>query len=142
MTRLSKQCSKCKNAVQIDGFPRDHRRKIDGRGSWCLSCMGIWREANRKTHRAKCQAYYQADPESYKQRIRLARIRSPLMKRAHERVRFEIKMGRLVRPDGCGRCGRRDLKIEAHHFRGYECPLDIQWLCKSCHRREEVRLRA
>lgn len=60
--------------------------------------------------------------------------------RAHVRVQQAIKRGDLVRPDLCQQCNTpgRQFKdgrasIQAHHYKGYDYPLDVQWLCVVCH---------
>ena len=49
-------------------------------------------------------------------------------------TRKAIRSGILIRPDNCSKCGRSDMKIQAHHYMGYNHPLDIEWLCIYCHR--------
>lgn len=63
--------------------------------------------------------------------------------RAHRRVRDAIKRGALSRPATCERCQKKPAPgsdgratIHAHHARGYDCPLDVEWLCAACHRKE------
>lgn len=48
-----------------------------------------------------------------------------------------IRAGALVRPDTCELCGTTPIRIKnvpihAHHWNGYDHPLDVWWLCKSC----------
>lgn len=60
--------------------------------------------------------------------------------RAHRAVRSAIKRGDLIRPKCCSRCGLSPMKkngisgIEAHHH-DYIRPLEVEWLCPTCHRR-------
>lgn len=56
-------------------------------------------------------------------------------RRAYSEYGRALKEGRLVRPDACSRCGGDgDGKaIEGHHH-DYTKPLDVEWLCRSCHR--------
>jgi ribosomal protein S27AE len=42
-----------------------------------------------------------------------------------------IREGVLVRPDACSSCGARG-RIHGHHD-DYAKPLDVRWLCASCH---------
>jgi hypothetical protein len=42
-----------------------------------------------------------------------------------------IKQGVLIRPDACKQCGKV-CKPDAAHF-DYARPLDVRWLCRSCH---------
>ena len=67
----------------------------------------------------------------------------PRKARAHRALRQEIVMGRLVRPDTCSKCGSKPLRakdgrsqIQGHHHKGYDFPLDVEWLCVQCHRDE------
>ena len=53
-----------------------------------------------------------------------------------------VKLGVLVRPESCSKCGvipppKRNgyPGIEAHHP-DYAKPIDVQWLCLQCHREE------
>jgi hypothetical protein len=53
---------------------------------------------------------------------------------AYNRVARAIRRGELVRPETCSRCGGRGKgPIEAHH-EDHQKPLDVEWLCSSCHR--------
>lgn len=66
--------------------------------------------------------------------------------RARAAIKRAIQRGALVRPEVCQRCGALDRKrvdgrsaIHAHHHRGYEHPLDVEWLCPTCHFSEDHR---
>lgn len=52
--------------------------------------------------------------------------------RARSRIAQGIREGWIVRPSQCERCGQT-CKPEAHH-ENYSKPLEVQWLCKTCHR--------
>lgn len=64
----------------------------------------------------------------------------PADRLAYSRVSNALDCGRLVRPDTCQRCGNnpgldrlgRSL-IDAHHS-DHSKPLEVEWLCKKCHR--------
>lgn len=62
--------------------------------------------------------------------------------RAYRLVRSAIERGKLIRPLTCARCGKQPnptsdgrSAIHAHHS-DYSKPLDVEWLCPSCHRAE------
>lgn len=66
------------------------------------------------------------------------------MKRAHNRVQRAVKRGLIKRPDACELCGKVPEKtaagrsgIQGHHHKGYQFPLDVQWVCGTCHSRED-----
>lgn len=52
---------------------------------------------------------------------------------AHARVAYAIKTGKMTRPTKCEECSG-DGQIEAAHH-DYSKPLDVLWLCTSCHRK-------
>lgn len=56
--------------------------------------------------------------------------------RARDKLRKEIKAGRIVKPDICELCGSEvgvsTSEIIGHHWRGYDYPLDVWWICRSC----------
>ena len=58
--------------------------------------------------------------------------------RARKLVTAAIAAGTLVRPERCEQCGARPERsnrapLDAHHVT-YSRPLDVTWLCASCHR--------
>jgi hypothetical protein len=57
--------------------------------------------------------------------------RNPFKSSARAFVRAAIKVGILIRPSKCSEC-LKECKPEAHH-EDYMKPLDIIWLCRSCH---------
>lgn len=61
--------------------------------------------------------------------------------RAHRLVSAAIANGTLVRPSTCSDCGKTPkpgsdgrATIHGHHHKGYDHPLDVEWLCPKCHR--------
>jgi hypothetical protein len=50
---------------------------------------------------------------------------------AHAKVSAAVQSGDLVRPDTCSAC-EDECKPVAHHD-DYHKPLDVRWLCGSCH---------
>ncbi len=53
---------------------------------------------------------------------------------ASARVSRAIKDSTLTRLDACELCGENRFAL-AHHANGYDNPLDVWWLCHSCHGR-------
>jgi transposase-like protein len=63
-------------------------------------------------------------------------------KAAYDAVRAAFHKGVLVRPKSCNRCGVAERKgkdgrslLHGHHA-DYSKPLDVEWLCTKCHRKE------
>lgn len=65
--------------------------------------------------------YYEEHPEAIK---------------AQHKLRREIKKGNIIRPTICSHC-ERQAKISAHH-EDYNKPLEVLWLCSSCHKRKHT----
>jgi len=50
---------------------------------------------------------------------------------------YALKLGILVRPKICSKCGlSSEWTIQGHHT-DYEKPLEVMWLCIDCHRIED-----
>jgi MinD superfamily P-loop ATPase len=54
-----------------------------------------------------------------------------IQKRSHKAVERAVAKGLLVRPSLCDGCGNT-CKPHAHHD-DYSKPLNVMWLCSSCH---------
>lgn len=99
-----KRCSTCGIVKPIADFFR-HKRKSDGHDSRCKVCQ-----------RAANAAYYERYPERAL---------------AYKVMWNAIRRGDLIRPPTCDRCGQ-ETDVDGHHT-DYSRPLDVQWLCRSCH---------
>jgi len=63
-------------------------------------------------------------------------LRKPLHRRAQNLVYIAVRDGRLVRPERCSKCRSKRGTIEASHD-DYSKPLQIEWLCASCHHKKD-----
>ena len=52
--------------------------------------------------------------------------------RAHKALYRAVRRGKIVKPTNCQMCGISGVRIIAHHH-DYDKPLDIIWVCASCH---------
>lgn len=48
-----------------------------------------------------------------------------------QKVSYALRIGKITRPSTCSKCKEAN-EVQAHH-EDYTKPLDIIWLCKSCH---------
>ena len=75
---------------------------------------------------------------------RTTREERDLRKLAYKAFNKAISDGLIVRPTKCESdyTDHSSGTIEAHHFLGYEPEhwLDIRWLCRKCHRKEDVKM--
>lgn len=122
----SKRCRDCSQELPLEAFHRMSSSR-DGRQPRCKACI---------------KAYQQASPTFHanaRENARRQVQRRPEQVRAKGAVARAIKRGDLVRQP-CELCAATE-NIDAHHHLGYDHPLDVQWLCRSCHIRIEPRRR-
>ena len=142
MTRF---CRGCEDHLPYDAFQRDGG-KTTGLRSRCRDCCKAgqyryrrtqkyveWRkgrvanpEINERVKRVISDRYYRTKGKRPIQPV--GRIK----RKAQSLVQQAVLRGELVRPDTCELCRKPDDLIEAHHY-DYSEPLEVQWLCKSCH---------
>lgn len=65
---------------------------------------------------------------------------------ARAAVQRALKTGALVKAIKCEKCSKTPgtdaigrSKIQAHHYKGYEHALKVQWLCLRCHRSADAQ---
>lgn len=65
-------------------------------------------------------------------------------RRAHQALHAALSARAVVRPETCSQCGNPPNSsyepVQAHHD-DYTKPLEVRWLCRSCHIRHHVSLR-
>lgn len=137
-----KRCSKCGEEKPTSGFYR-HPETKDGLNSWCKDCTASrwqdWRarHPNYKQTRTPeqrhrwAQAEYRRDPTKKTRECQRRRKENPLAYAARTAVGNALQSGRLVRPSACSACGK-PCKPDGHH-EDYTKPLEVVWVCKSCH---------
>jgi hypothetical protein len=148
-----KECKRKKILDQIALDPEKHREKERLRSEQRRQTQE-WKEwrkdhqlRKRKEISEKSLADYYDKNRLEKQKIwksnnkerlreytRTARQRYPFKAAARSYVCAAIKEGIISRPDKCIRCFK-ECKPEAHH-EDYMKPLDVIWLCRSCHGKE------
>jgi hypothetical protein len=125
----------------LDQFPRWNYRPYFCGDIYCYSCLSADEGWPGMTFSPKAIEAAVITPQ------RKADLKWPEKARARRLVRDAIKRGHLSRPSECSRCGgnpgqRSDGRslIHAHHSKGYDNPLDVEWLCVSCHAKEDDRV--
>jgi len=57
---------------------------------------------------------------------------------AHRLVQYAVKLGILHKPNVCEECLEISDKIDGHHH-DYDKPLEVKWVCRKCHRKQEKK---
>jgi len=147
----TKKCFKCKNDLPVDSFYR-HPRMADGRVNKCKECN---KKDVRENYRANVAHYKEYDKErallphrvsarkaySATENGRAAGRRcskawedsNPIKKGASTLVGNAVRDGKITKKRSCEECGSAPSYIHGHHD-DYAYPLDVRWLCPSCHR--------
>lgn len=135
-TTTLKQCRGC-HVVKPLGEFYSHPRMADGRLNYCKSCVK-GRIAQHRVRNDSVREYdrrrYRENPHRQAQLKRLQDKTTKEQRRAYKIVEIAIQKGELVRPTVCPRC-LSERFCEAHHH-DYAKPMEIEWLCRSCHCRE------
>ena len=103
-----------------------HKMCQDGIRPYCRACARAYQKAHGQSEAGKvCNKramdnYIQRHPERIK---------------AREAVSNAIRYGKMIKPTDCSHCEQPNDKIEAHHP-DYSKPLEVVWLCRSCHHNE------
>ena len=142
-----KKCCKCGNILPSICFSKCNRY-ITGLSSECKTCRAIWAKQHRQTeaYRLSQRRFYQT--EKGKQLIRTKSKRMRLKYPEKVVARSEVHKARLSKkihkPDKCSLCHQHKppRALDAHHKNGYDEQhwLDIQWLCRKCHYKENSKM--
>jgi hypothetical protein len=131
----AKTCRGCSASLPLSDFYK-HAQMADGHLNFCVKCVKARVSKHREQHGERIRAY---DRERAKRPHRKAQLRSlierhqqdPQRRIAHQMTSNAIRDGKLTRPDTCSTCGKQ-CKPEGHHD-DYSKPLEVRWLCRSCH---------
>lgn len=130
-----KLCGKCQLILPVDSF-HIRRASKDGLASCCKSCQSAYDKARcNLPHRIEARQRYQKTPayeESSSKAKRRYQERNPSIRKAHIMVGNFLRDGKLTKPVTC-ECCRDEKRLYAHHC-DYTKPLEVMWLCDSCHK--------
>lgn len=147
-----KTCRKCLQTKPVAEFSR--RQRGDGYQSWCKQCRrGRYREhcSEEKQSTRRYQARHRVDHRFANHRWRKRRrelvstysrryrAEHPEAMRAHLAIFRAVHSGRLRRKP-CEQCGATE-NVRGHHD-DYSKPLEVRWLCESCHQTLHAQRRA
>lgn len=73
---------------------------------------------------------------NYQESNRLWRIKNRAKRNASATLQRAVSCGQIVRPDNCAWCGK--VCTPVGHHSDYRKPLEVVWVCQSCHRRHHI----
>ncbi len=119
--------NKCKECTKKD-MKRDYRCNVKN-PEWAKKERARCREKFRRLHKNWNHdkgAAQEANRRWYHLNIH--------KKRAHSQLRRAILSGAVTKPKTCQRCGTQPTPKDLHgHHHDYGKPLDVEWICTSCH---------
>lgn len=132
---MQKECRGCNQIKPLDMFYK-HRMMGDGRLNYCVECVKARVRQHRARNIERINEYdrQRASRPERRQQFRELHIKAfsdPVRRATYRATSNAIRDGRLIRPTVCSQCGKQ-CKPEAHHD-DYTKPLEVRWLCRSCH---------
>ena len=129
--RTEGPCSRCKDACRLVY------------SAYCRVCHNELHRLAPKSKRRKeymkkyRREYFKRFPDKVrKDKVRGAkamRLKYPEKMKARHALNGAVRYKKIYKPDICSKCGGHNQRIEGHHHLGYDKPLDVIWLCVSCH---------
>jgi hypothetical protein len=137
------RCKKCMQEYENTNLDQEKKRESRKR----------YRENNRERIREQDREAYQEDPDKFRAKARVSQKKYFQSEKGREKYKLEgLKLrekypekararsllsnavceGKIIRPSKCSLCGTDKGIIEGHHP-DYSKPLDVIWVCKSCH---------
>jgi hypothetical protein len=143
-----KICKKCNIEKAVVFFNKWYKKNGNsGFRTYCKDCdhkvNKEYREKNKENLIKKRRENGGYEPKKYctdpsklheYERIYRSQKKYPEKVKARNYINSLIRIGKVIRPSSCESC-LKVIKIEAHH-EDYNKPLEVKWLCKSCHTEE------
>lgn len=118
MMKEEKKCSRCKTITKnVIRFAK--RGEIQY--YMCNPC-------NTK----RVSAFYKKNPVPQRNAVKRSIAKHRHKQRARELLNYHLKKGHITKPTACEKCNLSDVRIQAHH-EDYTKPLEVHWLCITCH---------
>ena len=159
----SKPCTKCEvPQVLTEFYPRKSTK--DGLAYWCKSCArdyrkenivsinesaSVYRTENREEINSRGRKYRSENPDktaeclqkhrsknrdSINKKAKLYQADNPNKMKARQLLSTAIKAGSIIR----GLCSCGSTKPTDGHHEDYSKPLEVEWLCRPCHRQWHI----
>lgn len=135
------KCGTCKTYRPESDFYIDGKT-VAGVASVCKAChtAASIRTRDKANSREMNAEYMRRARKENQDKFRACEREASMRKRHPEKISARyavnnaVKRGDLVKPNGCEQCGR-EARLTGHHD-DYSKPLNVRWLCYSCHGKE------
>lgn len=137
---MNKQCTQCKGVKELDDFYKKNTA-TDGRSSYCKVCYRKY--SNFRHYRdhekrlAERRDYYRRNKDKARANVEKSNRLHPNKNKARIQLRTAVYKG-LIKKLPCEVCGK--VETQGHHHKGYDKPLEVQWLCAKHHGEAHSRL--
>ncbi len=134
---MDKACFKCGETQPIDNFYK-HSKMADGHLGKCKACTKKDVQADYRANPEAHRAYEKRREQTLERKAqkleaqRRHRAKHSVQAKTRSITQHALASGLLV-PAPCANCATTE-RIEAHHEDYYK-PLEVVWLCFSCHRK-------
>jgi hypothetical protein len=102
-----------------------------------------YQELNKEKFKSYAKKWKEKDPERTKEilrrNVKISRERFPEKNKARKILFSALRVKFMTRPTNCSKC-LCECKPDGHHI-DYTKPLEVIWLCKSCHAKEHKKLK-
>lgn len=156
-----KKCIDCNKEKELSEFYK-HKKMMDGHLNKCKACVKLRVSKHRDENIDRIREYDRNRPnhiergEAHKERVSKLKLDNPRKyteykksvsewakknkhkRNAQNRVAKALYSGKIKRPSTCEHCPESE-NLHAHHP-DYNKPLEVIWLCPSCHGKEHKRL--
>lgn len=127
-----KRCIKCLDLLHLDEF-YSHKQMRDGKLNKCKDCCKKESLKNREKNLSSVREYDgKRGARQTAKYQREYRKKYPQKYKAKNLVNNSLRDGKISKAKRCDSCNF-ELRLCAHHD-DYARPLDIRWLCQSCHK--------
>ena len=99
--------------------------------NWDESNREKRRELSRKSNKTEKRKIYSKE---YRRKLK---EENPLQLKAKDAANNAIRAGKIIKKEICEKCNQKT-SLHKHH-NDYTKPLEIEWLCASCHRKRHLR---
>jgi len=131
------ECSDCGKSRSLDDFYKSPGGRYD-RQRRCKSCAkakAYQRRHYDKEARERILAYDRARGNRQPREYQIQhRAKKPAENKARAAVGNAVRDGRLKKAEACQHCHTKEKRLVGHH-EDYRKPLEVIWLCDSCHRK-------